>query len=149
MCDWWLTRPLSKVNIPTSLPWCIWLRLMIGFAWFFTQIPAKALPLISLSSYVPCNSSNLVLALIRSELLRESFSSKRKTKGEILMVICAYYIYLKRKFKLIYFIIDRLIDWIFAWFHIQHLFLYGYNEILRWKKNRTISCKENNSGEEM
>lgn len=42
--------PWSKVNTPTSRPWWMWLRLMMGFPWFFTQIPASALLLISLSS---------------------------------------------------------------------------------------------------
>lgn len=45
-----ITMPWSKVNTPTSLPWWIWLRLMIGLPWFFTQIPASALFEISLSS---------------------------------------------------------------------------------------------------
>lgn len=44
------TMPWSKVNTPTSRPWWMWLRLMMGFPWFFTQIPASALLLISLSS---------------------------------------------------------------------------------------------------
>lgn len=44
------TMPWSKVNTPTSRPWWMWLRLMMGLPWFFTQIPAKALLLISLSS---------------------------------------------------------------------------------------------------
>lgn len=45
-----LTMPWSKVNTPTSRPWWMWLRLMMGLPWFFTQIPASALLLISLSS---------------------------------------------------------------------------------------------------
>lgn len=45
-----LTMPWSKVNTPTSRPWWMWLRLMMGLPWFLTQIPASALLLISLSS---------------------------------------------------------------------------------------------------
>lgn len=48
-----LTKPLSNVKIPTSLPWWMWFRLIMGLEWFLTQIPARALPLISLSSYCP------------------------------------------------------------------------------------------------
>ena len=45
-----LTIPLSNVKMPTSRPRWMWLRLIMGFAWFLTQIPARALRLISLSS---------------------------------------------------------------------------------------------------
>lgn len=48
-----LTMPWSNVKTPTSLPWWMWFRLMMGFPWFFTQIPARALFEISLSSYIP------------------------------------------------------------------------------------------------
>lgn len=51
-----LTMPWSNVNTPTSRPWWIWFRLIIGFPWFLTQIPAKALLEISLSSYIPYNN---------------------------------------------------------------------------------------------
>lgn len=56
--------PWSNVKTPTSLPWWMWLRLMIGLPWFFTHIPARALFEISLSSYIPWRTNKIALRLL-------------------------------------------------------------------------------------
>ena len=88
--------PLSNIKIPTSLPWCIrpekfpsryftileykrlrWKdlhRLKIGFAWFFTHIPAKLLRAISQSSKRPFALSQIKIPTFSQSLTKQCFT---------------------------------------------------------------------------
>lgn len=60
----------------------MWFRLIMGLEWFLTQIPARALPLISLSSYCPyIKVKILILCKIISTLHSAEYTLQQREWG--------------------------------------------------------------------